>query len=219
MDIIAKQRFCQALGSVVDTMNALNQQIAELSRYCELYCQDAIFIHINKTAGTSINHALGLRRGLFTAREKRAELGEPAWSSKFRFTFVRNPWERIVSQYYWRRSIDHTGLSSQRIDFNTWIVHVLRDHTPEFYDNPKLFMPQLDWISDKDGQLLVNYIGRYERLIDDFRSVCDHLNVKAELPRDKPTCHPPYRDVFNDESIDLVRDWFQKDIDYFGYTY
>jgi sulfotransferase famil protein len=219
MHEIDNRRFGEALDSLFASIRQLQQSMREVARYREMYCQDAIFIHINKTAGTAINEALRLRGGHSTALEKRAELGESVWDRKYTFAFVRNPWDRIVSQYYWRKSIDHTSLASSPIDFNAWIVHVLRHHTREYYDFPKLFMPQLDWLSDTNGKILVNFVGRFEKLTEDFQSVCKHLNVMVELPRSRATCHPPYREVYNEESIDLVRSWFRKDIEYFDYVF
>lgn len=188
-------------------------------RWREIYLQDAVFIHINKTGGTSISRALGLRGGHWTALEKRAELGEAVWQRKYSFAFVRNPWDRVVSQYHWRRSINQTELKTHPIEFNTWLTCVYRDRTPKYYDDPKMFMPQLDWISDSDGRFLVNFVGRFENLEHDFQAVCQHLGANIKLAHLNQTEHAPYRDYFSAESIALIRAWFRKDIEYFGYTF
>ena len=67
--------------------------------FLERHLQNYIFIHINKTGGTSIERALGGKFQHKTAREKIAELGEAVWQAKFTFAFVRNPWDKMVSQY------------------------------------------------------------------------------------------------------------------------
>lgn len=188
-------------------------------RWREIYFQDVVFIHINKTGGTSINRALGLRGGHWTALEKRAELGEALWRRKYSFAFVRNPWDRVVSQYHWRRIVNQTRLKTHPIEFNAWLAHIFHDQTPEYYDDPKMFMPQLDWISDPDGRILVNFVGRFEHLERDFQTVCAHLGADIELSHLNQTEHAPYRDYFNAESIEIVRAWFRKDIEYFGYTF
>ena len=59
----------------------------------ERYFQEYIFIHINKTGGTSIEKALNLPLQHKTALAKRNYIGEKNWSRKFSFAFVRNPWE------------------------------------------------------------------------------------------------------------------------------
>ena len=63
-----------------------------------------IFIHINKTAGTSIGNAIGLPiKHHRTAREVIAAIGKDKWNTAYKFTLVRNPWDEVVSHYEYRR--------------------------------------------------------------------------------------------------------------------
>src|SRR5689334_15820095 len=85
--------------------------------------RQVVFIHVPKTGGTSIERLLGLERpeclwspspmaGLapadrtpqhFTWRELRPHLPPGLAASGFKFAFVRNPWDRFLSEYAWRR--------------------------------------------------------------------------------------------------------------------
>lgn len=191
----------------------------QLWRLHERFLQDAVLIHINKTGGTSIAKALRLRDGHWTAREKQAELGERAWRQKFSFAFVRNPWDRLVSQYHWRTRNNRTGLGTNPLEFNDWVAAVFEEQDPRYHDETKMFIPQLDWITDDDGQVMVDFVGRFENLAPDFEFICRRLGVRATLPHLNRTEHAPYQSYYRPEIVDVVGNWFHKDIDFFGYTY
>ena len=55
-----------------------------------------IFIHINKTAGTSIGKAIGLPiKDHLTAQEVLSRIGKDRWDAAYKFTLVRNPWDKV----------------------------------------------------------------------------------------------------------------------------
>lgn len=185
----------------------------------ERYLQDFVFIHINKTAGSSIERALGLRFEHKTALEKRAELGERAWSRRFKFAFVRNPWDKVFSHYNYRLATNQTGLGERPLDFNTWVKLTYGEQHPAYYDQPKMFMPQWNWISDPAGTLLIDFVGRFEHLARDFETVCNRLGRHAELPHLKKTVRNDYRGYYTPASRDIVARWFATDIENFGYSF
>ena len=61
-----------------------------------------VFIHINKTGGSSIAKALNIPSVHRTAQEKIEEIGQKNWDRKLTFTVVRNPWDKVVSLYHYR---------------------------------------------------------------------------------------------------------------------
>ena len=69
---------------------------------------DFIFIHINKTGGTSIEKALGLEKDHLTASEKKTAIGKQKWKKIYSFAFVRNPWDKVVSHYHHRVKMNIT---------------------------------------------------------------------------------------------------------------
>ena len=146
--------------------------VSATQRIRQKYFQKFVFIHINKTGGSSIERALGIRHEHKTALEKRQEYGASLWRNKYSFAFVRNPWDKVVSHYHYRIMTNQTGLQDDAMKFGEWVRLAYEENDPHYYDYPKMFMPQLDWISDKNGDLLVNNVGRFEQLEGDFRKIC-----------------------------------------------
>lgn len=153
-----------------------------------------IYIHIPKTAGVSIRHFLGMSfkpsDQLYTIPFQpddhkfnppqphlRAEdylkygmVTQEEFDSYFKFAFVRNPWERIVSEYKFRGW-------PQRLDFKTFLSKCLPK--PSWTDEYCHIIPQYDFIHDAKGNLLVNFVGRFERLHEDFKVVCQKLGIAS----------------------------------------
>ncbi len=178
-----------------------------------------IFVHINKTGGSSIERALGLPFQHRTAREIRAQIGERRWSQRFSFAFVRNPWDRVASHFHYRVQTKQAGLAERPISFADWVELAYYQHDPVYYDQPKMFMPQFDWVTDDEGRIIVDYIGRFERLTEDFARVCARIGHTAELPHLKRSGRGDYRTLYSAETAEIVARCFEKDIRAFGYTF
>jgi hypothetical protein len=183
------------------------------------YADDFVFVHINKTGGSSVETALRLPFQHRTARELRDQLGSDEWNRRFSFAFVRNPWDKVASHYFYRVQTNQTGLHSNPIAFVPWVERTYGARDPSYYDKPKMFMPQVDWISDQDGRLMVQFVGRFERLAADFRAVCRQIGVEAELPHEKRSPNRDYRRHYTADAAALVARWFATDIARFGYSF
>jgi hypothetical protein len=183
------------------------------------YLDDFVFVHINKTGGSSVERALGLPFRHRTALELRRSLGSARWQRRFSFTFVRNPWDKVASHYFYRVNTNQTALATSPLEFNDWVLRAYGERDPRLYDKPKMFMPQVEWISDEAGHRLVNFVGRFEQLDADFRAVCDRIGVRAELPHEKRSSNRDYRRIYSSAAVDVVARWFAADIEQFGYRF
>ncbi len=192
----------------------------QLHRFLEHHQYNFVYIHINKTGGRSIETALGLLSvDHRTALQKRNDMGAAAWEQKFKFAFVRNPWDRVVSHYAYRIKTNRLGLAEANLDFKAWLKLAYQDQDRAFFDQPKFFMPQFEWLSDENGQLIVDYVGRFETLNQDFAHVCEQIGRDVELPHVNKSNRSHYSSYYDDESIALVGELFAKDIEHFGYTF
>ena len=180
-----------------------------------------VFVHINKNGGSSIERALGLRIEHKTALEKIGEIGREAWDARFTFAFVRNPWDRVVSHYRYRVKTNQTGLGEGGVGFAEWVALAYGARDPRYCDHPKMFMPQSDWITDASGNVLVQFVGRFESLPADFEHVKQRLGIAAELPHVKASTRGPYRDYYEDqpEARRIVAQAFAADIQRFEYSF
>jgi hypothetical protein len=185
-------------------------------RLRERYFQDYLFIHINKTGGRSIETALGCIYEHKTARQKRREIGAEVWDDKFTFTFVRNPWDRLVSQYFYRRQ---TNQGAEDLEFQEWVRRVYAERDPELRSREVLFLPQSDWVTDDEGNALVDFVGRFERFEDHFQYVCDRLDVRKSLPHKNKSSRETYQTYYTNDTAEIVAEYFAEDIERFDYSF
>ena len=190
-----------------------------LARLKTKYLSDVVFVHINKTGGSSVEAALGLPFQHRTALELHELMGARRWADRLSFTFVRNPWEKVASHYHYRVKTNQTGLGDHPIGFNEWVALAYGERDSRYYDQPRMFMPQMDWITDDTGEVMVDFVGRFERLHDDFEFVCRRIGRSARLPHLKRSHDEDYRRLYSAESIGIVRDRFAIDIEAFGYVF
>jgi chondroitin 4-sulfotransferase 11 len=159
---------------------------------------NVIFIHVPKTAGTSMERNEFLGWGGHD--EITRFMDQPGYEDAWKFAFVRNPWDRYVSA--WAQK--HDGQ----------FVQVL----PVGNLSPRLhFRPQHEFICDQAGNILVDFVGRFERLQADWRHVCDQLGVRVELAHHRPGNHRPYREYYTPETWEQVAEMYARDIEIFGY--
>ena len=172
----------------------------EARRRAALQDHSFVFIHIPKTGGTSIRTALDFwsAHNHFTAREIRQIY--PESSGKFSFAFVRNPWDRLVSYGH------------------SFTVPVDWDQ-PNRFDRLDL-RPQVDFILDDDGAPMVDFIGKFETLVEDFATVCDMIGIATPpLPHANSTEHRQYRDYYDETTKQFVAVTYAADIERFGYSF
>jgi chondroitin 4-sulfotransferase 11 len=196
--------------------------------------QKILFVHIQKTGGSSIREALrgavpDLRPFLGThdhAAWARLHLG-PRWADYFKFAFVRNPWDRLVSWYAMIREQGRRGYANRLWQYVLThsssfeeFLHRCTD-TIEDHDGRKFFLyNQLDYVSGEESELLVDFVGRYESLEQDARAVFDRLGLPGlRLPHVNRSGHDHYSTCYTDATRQLVADRFARDIAFFGYTF
>jgi len=135
--------------------------------------------------------------------------------SAFKFAFVRNPWDRMVSLYHWLKW-------EKKMGFPEFIQNVATGnyHRPGvmnlrgFYQANRL----VDWLRP-NGIWLPQFIGRFENLQEDWKIVMKILGCKCGLKKRNTSNHTHYRDYYDATTRALVAKRFEEDIDLFKYTF
>ncbi|NOR19101.1 MAG: hypothetical protein GQ538_03325 [Xanthomonadales bacterium] len=180
-----------------------------------------IFIHINKTAGTSIGKAIGLPvKDHLTASEVIARIGREKWETAFKFTLVRNPWDKVASHYRYRKKKNKTAIAERNISFSDWVKMTYGENKDDFYyNNPRSFQPQVDWLKDDNGKISLDFIGKFESINRDFNHIKTVIGLDAKLPHLNASNWVAYQSYYDDETRDIVAHWFREDIKTFGYRF
>ncbi len=153
----------------------------------------------------------------------------------FKFCFVRNPWDRLVScylnkilsksrtDYYFKNGIPRTFFKygeafHSEMPFEEFVDAIC--NIPD-EDSNNHFKSQHKFVSDSNGEPLVDFIGKFEKMEEDFSHICRKLNIKKiELPRIRINRNrKPYQYYYNKETIEKVRKRYSKDIEMFGYVH
>ena len=179
-----------------------------------------VFVHINKCGGSSVEKALGIPFLHKTAKQYKNELGDERWHRIFSFTIVRNPWDRVVSHYHYRAMTNQTNLGTSPVGFNEWVELAYGEKNSRYYNTPQMFMPQTDWITDARGNVIIDFIARYENFQNDFNEICRRIGKSERaLPHAKKSDRGNYGNYYTEESKKIVADWFSRDIELFGYHF
>lgn len=206
------------------------------------YDKQFLYIHIPKCAGSSITKALKASMRLrfegkishqirmahkidtnfwhhLTAQSLQKFISAKQWGSYFKFAFVRNPWDRLVSFYFFhkKRTVESLKFREQ----NQEVTRIFdQAHTFEEWLLLESYVrPQTAYLSDSKGNLMIDYVGKYETIEDDFAFICKHLKVDAALPHHNRSQHDSYRTYYTEATKAFVERKFYQDIKAFHYSF
>lgn len=184
-----------------------------------------IFVHAGRTGGSSFERLAG--SGI-TGDVRTKHLGNTDFPEKhmdfqyfktnypeeflsyFKFTLVRNPFDRLVSAWIWRTQVVK--------DLKPQTLREFIEARPDSTKFSEKF--KLHDLSLQDSIRQFDYIGRYET----FTNTIDYLSGKLgipvmEIPHSNDTHSGRYQDYYDPETIELVRQKYRLDIELFGYDF
>ena len=184
-----------------------------------------IFIHIPRTAGSSLSTAInkGQRRekGLiegpihFGKNWVVKEYGESLWDEYFKFSFVRNPWDRLLSQYSWRVAKGQDDVQGR--DFNDWVIWRSKQ-----VKKREMLTRQVDTILCGE-EFIVDFIGQYENLHQDYDKLCELLSIQDPMilphKHNKKEGRLHYTEIYTPQTRDIVSEYYSRDIKAFNYKF
>jgi chondroitin 4-sulfotransferase 11 len=193
------------------------------------------FIHVPKTGGSSVRAVFiklqqrGLDNPYFfnhqTALEHYQSNPVLYWEM-FSFAVIRNPWDRMVSWYTmpkggkWSSFLDHQAKLG--LSFIDWVVFMYVRIRQQRLDNREhLYREQVDYITDNDGRVMVDQVCRFEKLNEHWDAVCAAIGLPDGKLQHyaKSEGRRPYREYYDEKTMQLVAEMYANDVDQFGYTF
>lgn len=189
--------------------------------------RNVVFVHIPKTGGLSIrgicykhkimviNH--DIRQEHYLSLEKYKDRDPYCYA----FTYVRNPWDRVVSAFFYLKKGGDRYEDKRDAevylpydDFKTFVHEAFR--TNKIFEQLH-FRPQYAWVSS-DTELLVDSVGKFENLQADFSKHCKLFNLPNYiLPRINKSNHKDYRFYYDADTWEIIQKAYAVDIDLFEY--
>tara|TARA_Y100000361_G_scaffold126733_1_gene120856 strand:+ start:20103 stop:20756 length:654 start_codon:yes stop_codon:yes gene_type:complete len=191
-----------------------------------------IFIHIPKTAGTSIESYLRLlQKGdckkHMTIKDYENSLGD-SMSEYFKFTVIRNPWDRMVSYWKYRQGKHWAPIDGTINNFNVWLKFITAldlnnldgsTSTSNISDFRMGIDSQYNSLISSIGKMDVQLIN-FDNLQADFNQICDQIGIsRYELPHINKTNRKHYSTYYDEETKDIISQKYSDDIKHFGFTF
>jgi len=202
-----------------------------------------IFVHIFRTAGRSFTKALmqfgeqeipGQTHRHHTAAEIRDLVGPEFWEQSFTFAVIRNPWERLLSQYLYhiqtvREFKSRHGQKPTKVarrtqknmrrfrNFDAFIHWFAVKEELNEWTRHKL--TQSEFLFEDSGEQLVDHIMRFENLESDMKVLEEKLALDIDLPFINHQPHRHYSEYYTDGTRSIVADVCRHEIDRFCYTF
>lgn len=186
-----------------------------------------IFIHIPKTAGTSMEkmYFIGYDPNIVHHSMKMLSHRILNVGNFFKWCFVRNPLDRLVSAYHWGIKNHKDEYLSDIKSFDDFIEKI-----EDFYDFDKLshwkqlrsgihVIPQYLYIEGYE----MDFIGKFENLSSDWTVLCNKLSqfnncsIEGELPKTYKSNHKKYTNYYNDKQKEKIYNLYKKDFENFKY--
>lgn len=208
-----------------------------------------LFVHIAKTGGTSVRDSLrrykwtdpyripqflcsrisgmtGHKIGAKFPRHAKViaaqeMLPREVFEGLFKFAFVRNPWDLQVSSYHHLKR-ERPQLIAQLDGFESFLQWKLDPARPPQYHADMSTELQSEYLVDLNGQLIVDFVGRYENFSQDFEEACRRIGIacpRLQHTRKASDRQKDYRTYYTDTTAEMVARHYRRDLDFFGYRF
>lgn len=200
-----------------------------------------VFIHVHKCGGTALKTLLfgvGMKHNVIAIAGRWA-IPQPGYIARytwwrqrhpdhyrraFKFTFIRNTWDRVISNWLFFRQRHAVFVSLEKF-LDLAVTKQGRAGGKPPHRAIKQMVNHLIPFSNEDAYHLseMDFIGRLEHFERDLRYVLEQLGLgdyDGPMPRRNWTTRDrPYTDYYTDETRDLVARHYAKDIETFGFVF
>lgn len=172
-------------------------------------------------------------RNHMPAKQIKKRIGESIWNEYFKFCVVRNPYDKLISNFHMleRNAVKISMLSKLKIRTSLWLNRNVNPYLlvrgESDIERFRSWLLQGGTVNDRnkyiiDKDICVDYFIEYEKLMDGIQYVCEKLDipfVPEKLPKLKMDGRPalPIEEYYNPETIEIVKSNYAFEIDRFGY--
>ena len=150
--------------------------------------------------------------GHITLEQLRPFVNPEQFAAFFKFAFVRNPFDRFVSYAsFITREVGHFERDPKKV-MRHFLANPPMDHI--------LFRPQHEFVTDAQGNLLTDYIGRVEKMQQSYVEIAARIGIPSTvLEKVNASKRRDYREYYDQELIDGVAKLYARDLELFGYEF
>lgn len=208
-----------------------------------------VFVHIPKTAGVSLTHMiishivgydtsgeighlsneLKSRFSLRNAQKHKQakdyvpnDISKKTWDKYYKFAFVRNPWDRAVSEFYWRHALPspkHKPPTNFKdfIDYCKFRIDSSPKARRDIYWTHA--QTQKSYITNQKGELILNEIFQFEQIYDAIKTIQTKIGIPMDLKKYNVSKHNHYRQYYNNKTKKMISNLYKDDIEMFDYEF
>jgi hypothetical protein len=147
-------------------------------------------------------------------KQRRIDIGRKQFETYFKFGFVRNPWDRVVSLYERKEA----GQLRDKMTFEQFVDWIQYSSATCIHSLPQRY--QLDWFVDPNGNVVADFIGKFERLNEDWTFIAKKLGIDETLPHRRANPREQhYTEYYDARTREVITNKFKIDIEHFGYEF
>lgn len=154
-----------------------------------------------------------IQHGHISVQQIAPHFDQASWQRYFKFAIVRNPFDRFISICFFLNRKNPLFLETPL----QWMKSAIK--VPRFRERV-LVKPQYQQLTNTQGNIAMDYVGRYEVLQDSIDEICQRLQIETtQLQKRNTSEHKQYREYYDDELKSAVGKFYQEDLARFNYSY
>jgi len=207
------------------------------------YHKKFIFFHLYKCGGNSLrkvlnqsdSHAIewggvhGLPDDVRKHYLKEDKLD--VFNNFYKFTFIRNPYDFMVSTYFYGKSYPnhfmHNDINNNNMTMVEFIPYYMNIREKHLFKNERPFgsnkvVTIKDWLHDTNGNMIMDYVGKLESIQSDTKKLLKHLNIpESQVPvvNVNPNRDKNYRKYYNETSKNMIKQYFDWELETYKYIF
>jgi hypothetical protein len=159
----------------------------------------------------------------------KSRLPAQIYNNMFTFAFVRNPYARLVSEYFWKRKDGDVrlGINCRQISFSQFIK-TLQIKFKNLLAQPQAevshYLPQYLFICDSEDKIMIDFVAKYEDGLENGLTIAlgkvgIKLNLPIKLSKSNSTSQvrDHYSTYYTSETQEIVYKLYEKDFTIFNY--